>query len=57
MIKNFPKKMAFLDLLLEENAKDDTPMTDNDLRAQVDTNMFGVMFKIIIKINILIISI
>lgn len=56
MIKNFPKKMAFLDLLLEENAKD-TPMTDNDLRAQVDTNMFGVMFKIIIKINILIISI
>ncbi|XP_025990773.2 cytochrome P450 4C1 [Solenopsis invicta] len=35
------KKTAFLDLLLEENAKDDTPMTDDELRSQVDTIMFG----------------
>ncbi|XP_011883989.1 PREDICTED: cytochrome P450 4C1-like [Vollenhovia emeryi] len=35
------KKKAFLDLLLEQNAKVDTPMTDDELRAQVDTFMFA----------------
>ncbi|XP_025990768.2 cytochrome P450 4C1 [Solenopsis invicta] len=35
------KKIAFLDLLLEENEKDDTPMTDDELRSQVDTIMFA----------------
>ncbi|KAL0132771.1 hypothetical protein PUN28_000480 [Cardiocondyla obscurior] len=34
------KKKAFLDLLLEENAKTDTPLTDDEVRAQVDTFMF-----------------
>lgn len=34
------KRQAFLDLLLDQNAKDDTPLTDDELRAQVDTFMF-----------------
>ncbi|XP_025990771.2 cytochrome P450 4C1 [Solenopsis invicta] len=34
-------RVAFLDLLLEENGKDDSPMTDDELRAQVDTIMFA----------------
>ncbi|XP_077266484.1 cytochrome P450 4C1-like isoform X2 [Temnothorax americanus] len=34
------KRKAFLDLLLDQNAKDDTPLTDDELRAQVDTFMF-----------------
>jgi len=34
------KKKAFLDLLLDENEKADTPLTDDELRAQVDTFMF-----------------
>ncbi|XP_011871719.1 PREDICTED: cytochrome P450 4C1-like [Vollenhovia emeryi] len=34
------QRKAFLDLLLEQNAKDDTPLTDDELRAQVDTFMF-----------------
>ncbi|XP_039309280.1 cytochrome P450 4C1 isoform X1 [Solenopsis invicta] len=33
------KKTTFLDVLLEENAKNDTPMSDNELRAHVDTIM------------------
>ncbi|XP_071568025.1 cytochrome P450 4C1-like [Temnothorax nylanderi] len=35
------KRKAFLDLLLDQNAIDDTPMTDDKLLAQVDTFMFG----------------
>ncbi|XP_011169811.1 cytochrome P450 4C1 [Solenopsis invicta] len=35
------KRVAFLDLLLEQNSKDDTPMTDEELRSQVDTIMFA----------------
>ncbi|XP_018304231.1 cytochrome P450 4C1-like isoform X1 [Mycetomoellerius zeteki] len=34
------KRQAFLDLLLDQNAKADTPLTDDELRAQVDTFMF-----------------
>ncbi|RLU19899.1 hypothetical protein DMN91_008458, partial [Ooceraea biroi] len=34
------KRKAFLDLLLDENEKADTPLTDDELRAQVDTFMF-----------------
>ncbi|KAL6446829.1 hypothetical protein ACFW04_001335 [Cataglyphis niger] len=34
------KSKAFLDLLLDQNEKDDTPLTDDELRAQVDTFMF-----------------
>ncbi|XP_024875329.1 cytochrome P450 4C1-like, partial [Temnothorax curvispinosus] len=34
------KRKAFLDLLLDQNAKDDIPLTDDELRAQVDTFMF-----------------
>ncbi|EGI65082.1 Cytochrome P450 4C1 [Acromyrmex echinatior] len=34
------KRQAFLDLLLDQNAKSDTPLTDDELRAQVDTFMF-----------------
>ncbi|XP_039315060.1 cytochrome P450 4C1 isoform X2 [Solenopsis invicta] len=34
------KRKAFLDLLLDQNAKDDAPLTDDELRAQVDTFMF-----------------
>ncbi|XP_011165193.2 cytochrome P450 4C1 [Solenopsis invicta] len=35
------KRKAFLDLLLDQNAKDDCPLTDDELRAQVDTFMFA----------------
>ncbi|XP_036142747.1 cytochrome P450 4C1 [Monomorium pharaonis] len=35
------KRKAFLDLLLDQNAKDNAPLTDNELRAQVDTFMFA----------------
>ncbi|XP_018355885.1 PREDICTED: cytochrome P450 4C1-like isoform X1 [Trachymyrmex septentrionalis] len=34
------KRQAFLDLLLDQNAKADTPLSDDELRAQVDTFMF-----------------
>ncbi|XP_018304230.1 cytochrome P450 4C1-like isoform X2 [Mycetomoellerius zeteki] len=34
------KRKAFLDLLLDQNEKDNTPLTDDELRAQVDTFMF-----------------
>ncbi|XP_012062914.1 PREDICTED: cytochrome P450 4C1-like [Atta cephalotes] len=34
------KRQAFLDLLLDQNEKSDTPLTDDELRAQVDTFMF-----------------
>ncbi|XP_012219950.1 cytochrome P450 4C1-like [Linepithema humile] len=34
------KRKAFLDLLLDQNEKDDFPLTDDELRAQVDTFMF-----------------
>ncbi|XP_011343712.1 cytochrome P450 4C1 isoform X1 [Ooceraea biroi] len=34
------KRKAFLDVLLDENEKADTPLTDDELRAQVDTFMF-----------------
>ncbi|KAL6262605.1 hypothetical protein P5V15_005399 [Pogonomyrmex californicus] len=34
------KRKAFLDLLLDQNEKDDTPLTDDEVRAQVDTFMF-----------------
>ncbi|XP_011871727.1 PREDICTED: cytochrome P450 4C1-like [Vollenhovia emeryi] len=35
------KRKAFLDLLLDQNEKADTPLTDDELRAQVDTFMFA----------------
>ncbi|XP_032672297.1 cytochrome P450 4C1-like [Odontomachus brunneus] len=34
------KKKAFLDLLLDQNEKDDAPLNEDELRAQVDTFMF-----------------
>ncbi|XP_029173379.1 cytochrome P450 4C1-like [Nylanderia fulva] len=34
------KRKAFLDLLLDQNEKDEVPLTDDELRAQVDTFMF-----------------
>ncbi|XP_029156077.1 cytochrome P450 4V2-like isoform X2 [Nylanderia fulva] len=34
------KRKAFLDVLLDQNEKDETPLTDDELRAQVDTFMF-----------------
>ncbi|XP_025987298.2 cytochrome P450 4C1 isoform X2 [Solenopsis invicta] len=34
------KRKAFLDLLLDQNEKDDAPLTDDELKAQVDTFMF-----------------
>ncbi|KAL0132787.1 hypothetical protein PUN28_000482 [Cardiocondyla obscurior] len=34
------KRTAFLDLLLDQNEKADTPLTDDEVRAQVDTFMF-----------------
>ncbi|KAM0730375.1 Cytochrome P450 4C1 [Formica fusca] len=34
------KRKVFLDLLLDQNEKDETPLTDDELRAQVDTFMF-----------------
>ncbi|KYM97242.1 PREDICTED: cytochrome P450 4C1-like [Cyphomyrmex costatus] len=35
------KRKAFLDLLLDQIEKDNTPLTDDELRAQVDTFMFA----------------
>ncbi|XP_072759237.1 cytochrome P450 4C1-like [Anoplolepis gracilipes] len=35
------KRKAFLDLLLDLNEKDEAPLTDDELRAQVDTFMFA----------------
>ncbi|XP_025263686.1 cytochrome P450 4C1 isoform X2 [Camponotus floridanus] len=35
-----PERKAFLDLLLDQNEKDEIPLTDDELRAQVDTFMF-----------------
>ncbi|XP_029172702.1 cytochrome P450 4C1-like [Nylanderia fulva] len=34
------KRKAFLDLLLDQNERADTPLTDDEVRAQVDTFMF-----------------
>ncbi|KAL6446196.1 hypothetical protein ACFW04_001078 [Cataglyphis niger] len=34
------KRKAFLDLLLDQNEKDEVPLTEDELRAQVDTFMF-----------------
>ncbi|XP_070169371.1 cytochrome P450 4C1-like [Polyergus mexicanus] len=45
------KKKVFLDLLLDQNEKDETPLTDDELRAQVDTFMFAVREKSL-KFNI-----
>ncbi|XP_039307664.1 cytochrome P450 4C1-like [Solenopsis invicta] len=35
------KRKAFLDLLLDENEKNDSPLTDDELKAQIDTFMFA----------------
>ncbi|XP_012524944.1 cytochrome P450 4C1 [Monomorium pharaonis] len=35
------KRKAFLDLLLDQNEKTDTPLTDEELRSQVDTFLFA----------------
>ncbi|XP_014485091.1 PREDICTED: cytochrome P450 4C1-like [Dinoponera quadriceps] len=34
------RRKAFLDLLLDQNEKDNAPLTEDELRAQVDTFMF-----------------
>ncbi|XP_011148174.3 cytochrome P450 4C1 isoform X1 [Harpegnathos saltator] len=34
------KRKVFLDLLLDQNEKDESPLTEDELRAQVDTFMF-----------------
>lgn len=36
------KKKAFLDVLLDENEKADKPLTNDELKEQVETFMFGV---------------
>jgi len=41
------ERKAFLDLLLDQNEKDEIPLTDDELRAQVDTFMFEVREKIL----------
>ncbi|XP_020284873.1 cytochrome P450 4C1-like [Pseudomyrmex gracilis] len=35
------RKKVFLDVLLDQNEKDDTPLTDDEVRSQVDTFMFA----------------
>jgi len=40
------KRKTFLDLLLDQNEMAETPLTDDELRAQVDTFMFEVREKI-----------
>ena len=45
------KKKAFLDLLLDLNETEKIPMTENELREQVDTFMFAVSLSKIIIFN------
>lgn len=43
------RRRALLDILLIESKKDKEPLTDDELRQEVDTFMFAVIYRIVIK--------